>query len=273
MRGGYRRLPHCEFICDHVVLLFLSAFGCVRGGYRRLPHREFICDHVVLFFISIRLRAGRVQASSSLWIHLWSCCVVFYQHSVACGAGTGFFIVNSSVIMFCCFYQHSVACGAGTGVFLIVNSSVIMLCCFLSAFSCVRGGYRHLPHREFICDNIFFYQHSVAWGAGTGVFLIVNSSVIMLCCCFYQHSVACGAGTGVFLIVNSSVIIVVRGSRAAIWGSVYLDQHGEEDRDLKWVIPTARQVKRSNCLQNADPRIRFIVNCYLNVYNWYIKDM
>lgn len=36
-----------------------------------------------------------------------------------------------------------------------------------------------------------------------------------------------------FLVVNSSVIIIVRGPRAAIWGSVYLDKHGEEDRDLK----------------------------------------
>ncbi|XP_064647278.1 E3 ubiquitin-protein ligase ubr3-like [Lineus longissimus] len=48
-----------------------------------------------------------------------------------------------------------------------------------------------------------------------------------------QHSICCGAGTGLFLIVNSSVIVVVRGARATLWGSVYLDEYGEEDRDLK----------------------------------------
>jgi E3 ubiquitin-protein ligase UBR3 len=49
----------------------------------------------------------------------------------------------------------------------------------------------------------------------------------------FQHSICCGAGTGLFLIVNSSVIVVVRGARATLWGSVYLDEYGEEDRDLK----------------------------------------
>ncbi|KAI0233528.1 E3 ubiquitin-protein ligase UBR3 [Lamellibrachia satsuma] len=48
-----------------------------------------------------------------------------------------------------------------------------------------------------------------------------------------QHSIDCGGGTGMFIIVNSSLIVVIRGPRATIWGSVYLDEHGEEDRDLK----------------------------------------
>ncbi|KAL4222682.1 E3 ubiquitin-protein ligase ubr3 [Mactra antiquata] len=68
-----------------------------------------------------------------------------------------------------------------------------------------------------------------------GVFLCFRES-----CCrqqhlfeCVQHSIECGAGTGIFLLVNSSIIVVIRGPRAAIWGSVYLDEHGEEDRDLK----------------------------------------
>ncbi|XP_052267250.1 E3 ubiquitin-protein ligase UBR3-like [Dreissena polymorpha] len=48
-----------------------------------------------------------------------------------------------------------------------------------------------------------------------------------------QHSVECGAGTGIFLLINSSIIVVIRGPRAALWGSVYLDEYGEEDKDLK----------------------------------------
>ena len=48
-----------------------------------------------------------------------------------------------------------------------------------------------------------------------------------------QHSMDCGAGTGMFLSVNSSTIVVLRGKRACLWGSVYLDSFGEEDRELK----------------------------------------
>lgn len=48
-----------------------------------------------------------------------------------------------------------------------------------------------------------------------------------------QHSIECGAGTAVMLAVYSTSIIVIRGKRACLWGSVYLDSFGEEDRDLK----------------------------------------
>ena len=48
-----------------------------------------------------------------------------------------------------------------------------------------------------------------------------------------MHSQDCGGGTGIFLSVNSSTIIVVRGKRACVWGSVFLDIFGEEDKELK----------------------------------------
>jgi len=48
-----------------------------------------------------------------------------------------------------------------------------------------------------------------------------------------QHALDCGRGTGIFLIVLSSVIIIIRAERVCIWGSVYLDSFGEEDRDLR----------------------------------------
>ena len=48
-----------------------------------------------------------------------------------------------------------------------------------------------------------------------------------------HHSIQCGAGTGMFLLVNSSTVVVIRGPRATLWGSIYLDDHGEEDRELK----------------------------------------
>ena len=58
------------------------------------------------------------------------------------------------------------------------------------------------------------------------------------CCNFVIYSVAqhakkCGSGTSVILDINASIIAIIRGKRATLWGSVYLDEHGEEDRDLK----------------------------------------
>lgn len=49
-----------------------------------------------------------------------------------------------------------------------------------------------------------------------------------------QHSIDCGAGTAMYLVVTSSYVIVIRGKRACLWGSVYLDSFGEEDRELKY---------------------------------------
>lgn len=54
-------------------------------------------------------------------------------------------------------------------------------------------------------------------------------------CCDLQHSQHCGAATGIFLLINASVIIIIRGHRFCLWGSVYLDAHGEEDRDLRYI--------------------------------------
>lgn len=53
----------------------------------------------------------------------------------------------------------------------------------------------------------------------------VNESVV--------HSLECGAGTGIFLGVTSTYIIIIRGQRACLWGSPYLDAYAEEDRDIK----------------------------------------
>lgn len=36
-------------------------------------------------------------------------------------------------------------------------------------------------------------------------------------------------------MVTSTYIIIVRGRRACLWGSLYLDDYDEEDRDLKLV--------------------------------------
>ncbi|CAH2006803.1 unnamed protein product [Acanthoscelides obtectus] len=96
-------------------------------------------------------------------------------------------------------------------------------------------------------EKIFTYYHerpctqchSVA--AETSVCLLCGTVVCLKQnCCKQQnvceavaHAHECGAGTGVFLVVTSTYIIVVRGHRACLWGSLYLDDFEEEDRDLK----------------------------------------
>uniref|UniRef100_A0A0N5AEM0 E3 ubiquitin-protein ligase n=1 Tax=Syphacia muris TaxID=451379 RepID=A0A0N5AEM0_9BILA len=48
-----------------------------------------------------------------------------------------------------------------------------------------------------------------------------------------KHSIECGNGAGCYLALNSSLTVIVSRHTATIWGSVYLDAHGEEDRNLK----------------------------------------
>lgn len=64
-----------------------------------------------------------------------------------------------------------------------------------------------------------------------------NIDIKTLFCLFFvslqQHSMQCGGGTGIFLVVPSTLIIVIRGRRACLWGSLYLDDYHEEDRDLR----------------------------------------
>ena len=48
-----------------------------------------------------------------------------------------------------------------------------------------------------------------------------------------RHVTACGSGTLILLNINSTYVFIIRGKRCAPWASLYLDEHGEEDRDLK----------------------------------------
>ncbi|KAG8376898.1 hypothetical protein BUALT_Bualt09G0112000 [Buddleja alternifolia] len=47
------------------------------------------------------------------------------------------------------------------------------------------------------------------------------------------HAMACGAGTGVFLLVRRTRILLQRSARQALWPSPYLDAFGEEDVDMQ----------------------------------------
>ncbi|KAJ8255418.1 hypothetical protein GJAV_G00204660 [Gymnothorax javanicus] len=106
------------------------------------------------------------------------------------------------------------------------------------------------PHLLQLPDNyntIFQYYHRKSCTACSKVpkdpaLCLVCGTFVCLkgLCCKQQsycecvlHSQNCGAATGIFLLINASVIIIIRGHRFCLWGSVYLDAHGEEDRDLR----------------------------------------
>ncbi|GAB2230146.1 hypothetical protein Drorol1_Dr00014403 [Drosera rotundifolia] len=46
------------------------------------------------------------------------------------------------------------------------------------------------------------------------------------------HSVSCGAGTGVFLLIRKTTVLLQRNARQARWVSPYLDAYGEEDVEM-----------------------------------------
>ncbi|WKX95201.1 hypothetical protein Q1695_012006 [Nippostrongylus brasiliensis] len=65
-----------------------------------------------------------------------------------------------------------------------------------------------------------------------------------------RHAVECGRESCCFLALNSSLIVIVREGLAAIWGSVYLDAHGEEDRNLRRGKPLFLSARRVDCLRS-----------------------
>lgn len=123
-------------------------------------------------------------------------------------------------------------------------------------------------HESF--DQIFQYYHkrpcdrcnkvpkdpSVCLMCGTMVCMRENcckqvaGNGVTAMCETVMHSQDCGGGTGIFLSVNSSTIIVVRGKRACVWGSVFLDIFGEEDKELKRGKPLFLHEKRYQLLEH-----------------------
>ncbi|XP_047991395.1 E3 ubiquitin-protein ligase Ubr3 [Leguminivora glycinivorella] len=112
-------------------------------------------------------------------------------------------------------------------------------------------------------DRLFSYYHErVCLQCGA---VPKEASVCLLCgtlvclkqpCCrqhqvaeAVQHAMECGGGTGIFLVVTSTYIIVIRGRRACLWGSLYLDDYDEEDRDLKRGKPLYLSIDRAELLQ------------------------
>ncbi|CAH8500075.1 unnamed protein product [Schistosoma turkestanicum] len=65
-----------------------------------------------------------------------------------------------------------------------------------------------------------------------------------------DHSLVCGGFSGVVLEVNTSIVYVSLGTYVSDWGSVYLDEYGEEDLELKRGKPLFLNAERFALLEN-----------------------
>ncbi|KAH8876988.1 E3 ubiquitin-protein ligase [Schistosoma japonicum] len=65
-----------------------------------------------------------------------------------------------------------------------------------------------------------------------------------------EHTYMCGGISGVVLEVNTSIVYVSLGSNICDWGSVYLDEYGEEDLELKRGKPLFLNAERFALLEN-----------------------
>ncbi|XP_029716977.1 E3 ubiquitin-protein ligase Ubr3 [Aedes albopictus] len=99
------------------------------------------------------------------------------------------------------------------------------------------------------CQNVP-KESSICLLCGTIVCLKQACCKEQECCEAVRHSISCGGGTGIFLVVTSTYIIIIRGRRACLWGSLYLDDYDEEDRDLKRGKPLYLSEDRFNLLES-----------------------
>lgn len=93
-------------------------------------------------------------------------------------------------------------------------------------------------------------ESSICLLCGTIVCLKQTCCKEQECCEAVRHSISCGGGTGIFLVVTSTYIIIIRDRRACLWGSLYLDDYDEEDRDLKRGKPLYLSEDRFNLLES-----------------------
>lgn len=74
-------------------------------------------------------------------------------------------------------------------------------------------------------------------------------------CALRHASQSCDGMDSIFLLLRGSVAVVVHDSMTATWGSLYLDAHGEEDRELA----------RGRPLFLQSDRVDALVSLYVNV--------
>uniref|UniRef100_A0A915DUL2 E3 ubiquitin-protein ligase n=1 Tax=Ditylenchus dipsaci TaxID=166011 RepID=A0A915DUL2_9BILA len=84
-----------------------------------------------------------------------------------------------------------------------------------------------------------------------------------------KHSVECGSGCACFLSLHSTLVVITRNSQALIWGSVFLDSYGEEDRNLRRGKPLYLSKHRMDCLQKGWLEHNFIGKSNNGLRTWF----
>ncbi len=64
-----------------------------------------------------------------------------------------------------------------------------------------------------------------------------------------KHTRYCGSGCGVYFLVQRCIVLLMRDSYAAYFGSVYIDEHGEEDIGVKRGRPLYLSLSRYSALR------------------------
>jgi len=68
----------------------------------------------------------------------------------------------------------------------------------------------------------------------TPALCLICGAIVCADNCTFEHVNECGCGVGMVLLINNTTVqIIMRGDRICLWGSPYLDEHGEEDTDLR----------------------------------------
>ncbi|CAL8088764.1 unnamed protein product [Calicophoron daubneyi] len=75
--------------------------------------------------------------------------------------------------------------------------------------------------------------------------LCTNLSTVMV-----EHAYSCEGFAGIILEINTSIVYVSLGSSVCDWGSIYLDDYGEEDLELKRGKPLFLNAERFALLEN-----------------------
>jgi len=67
-----------------------------------------------------------------------------------------------------------------------------------------------------------------------------------------QHTRACSNGNGAFLLLSNSIVLLLTGTnRGCMWGSCYIDAHGEEDIGLRRGRPLFLDAARVELVRRA----------------------
>lgn len=86
-----------------------------------------------------------------------------------------------------------------------------------------------------------------------------------------QHATECSRSVGFVLHLSSTLVLVVSGRRYAFWGSLYLDEHGEEDRNLIRGRPLFLSAARFRLLELQWRAHAF--DCLCKPFHWHFDKL